>query len=194
MVVQTLIHYVTFSKSTVPAPTISVVKDYTPYNGTKFNITCTVEVDVAVDTGITIDSEWVLPQHVNNSGTISNISKTETKLKQSRTLIFRPLRGEDNGTYTCRARVQPKPDDKNILKVSANETTDVTVQGTGSRGAQSDTHVLSLSLLVQVFQSPLSGLPSAPPLAQGPSNVWVWTSAANRLTISPAWLVSPIVY
>ena len=129
--VQTLIHYVTFSKPTVPAPTISVVKDYTPFNGTKFNITCTVEVDVAVDTPITITSEWVLPQHVNNSGTISNISKTETKkLRQNHTLIFRPLRGEDNGTYTCRARVQPKPDEKNILKVSANETTDVIVQGT----------------------------------------------------------------
>ena len=156
-------------------------------------MTCTVEVNVAVDTDITIHSEWVLPQHVDNSGTMSNISKTETKkLRQIHSLIFRPLRGEDNGTYTCRARVQPKPDDKNILKVSANETTDVTVQGTGSRGAQSDTHVLSLSLLVQVFQSPLSGLPSAPPLAQGPRNVWVWTSA-NRLAQSPAWLASSIV-
>ena len=129
--VQTLIHYVTFSKPTVPAPTISVVKDYTPYNGTKFNMTCTVEVDVAVDTDITIYSEWVLPQHVNNSGTIIyKISKTETKLKQSRTLIFRPLRGEDNGTYTCRGRVQPTRGDKYIMEVSANETTDVIVQGT----------------------------------------------------------------
>ena len=132
MEVQTLIPYVTFSKPTVPAPTITVLKDYTPYNGTKFNMTCTVEVNVAVDTDITIHSEWVLPQHVDNSGTMSNISKTETKkLRQIHSLIFRPLRGEDNGTYTCRARVQPKPDDKNILKVSANETTDVTVQGTG---------------------------------------------------------------
>ena len=131
MVVQTLIHYVTFSKSTVPAPTISVVKDYTPYNGTKFNITCTVEVNVAVDTPITIHSEWVLPQHVDNRGTMSNISKTETKkLRQNHTLIFRPLRGEDNGTYTCRGRVQPTRGDKYIMEVSANETTDVIVQGT----------------------------------------------------------------
>ena len=132
MVVQTLIHYVTFSKSTVPAPTISVVKDYTPYNGTKFNMTCTVEVNVAVNTDITIYSEWVLPQHVNNSGTISNISKTEIKkLRQIHTLIFRPLRGEDNGTYTCRAVIQPMlRDDKYIMGVSANETTDVIVEGT----------------------------------------------------------------
>ena len=131
MEVQTLIHYVTFSKPTVPAPTISVVKDYTPYNGTKFNITCTVEVDVAVDNDITINSEWVLPQHVNNSGTISNILKTETKkLRQNHTLKFRPLRGEDNGTYTCRAVIQPIPDDKYIKGVSANETTDVIVRGT----------------------------------------------------------------
>ena len=133
MVVQTLIHYVTFSKSTVPAPTISVVKDYTPYNGTKFNITCTVEVNVAVDTPITIHSEWMLPQHVDNRGTMSNISKTETeKLRQIHTLIFRPLRGEDNGTYTCRAVIQPmlRDDKKYIMGVSANETTDVIVRGT----------------------------------------------------------------
>ena len=94
-------------------------------------MTCTVEVDTAVDTPITIDSEWVLPQHVDNRGTISTLLTETKKLRQIHSLIFRPLRGVDNGTYTCRARVQPKPDDKNILKVSANETTDVTVQGTG---------------------------------------------------------------
>ncbi|CAI8039195.1 hypothetical protein GBAR_LOCUS21783, partial [Geodia barretti] len=40
----------------IPAPTITVLKDYTPIHGTKFNMTCTVEVDVAVDTPITIHS------------------------------------------------------------------------------------------------------------------------------------------
>ena len=92
-------------------------------------MTCTVEVNVAVDTPITIHSEWVLPQHVDNRGTISNMTKTK-KLRQNHTLIFRPLRGEDNGTYTCRTRVQPTHGDKYIMEVSANETTDVIVQGT----------------------------------------------------------------
>ena len=123
------------TKPTVPAPTITVAKYYTPYNGTKFNMTCTVEVDVvAVNTPITIHSEWVLPQHINNSGTIlSNTSVEETKkLRENRTLMFRPLRGEDGGTYTCRAVIQPEPNDEknNIVGVSANETTDVIVQGT----------------------------------------------------------------
>ena len=119
------------TKPTVPAPTITVPKYYTPYNGTKFNMTCTVEVDVvAVNTPITIHSKWVLPQHINNSGTISNTSVEDTtKLRENRTLMFRPLRGEDGGTYTCRAVIRPVPD-KNIVGVSANETTDVIVQGT----------------------------------------------------------------
>ncbi|CAI8023537.1 Basement membrane-specific heparan sulfate proteoglycan core protein [Geodia barretti] len=80
----------------IPAPTITALNDYTPYNGTKFNMTCTVEVECGC-------------------GYSHHYSQ--------------PLRGEDNGTYTCRGRVQPTRGDKYIMEVSANETTDVIVQG-----------------------------------------------------------------
>ena len=78
-----------------------------PFNGTDFNLTCTVTVDKSVDTEVNISTQWLLPSHKENTGTISNVPERVSQLEQLHYLTFRPLRSEDSGSYRCNATVTP---------------------------------------------------------------------------------------
>ena len=114
---------------TVPPPSFSLSQSHTPYNGTKFSIVCTVTVNSTVDTPITINSTWLLSPEVDNPIYTIPSSDEKYKLKKSTSLVFRPVRGQDSGTYTCSADVQPQTKSKFIIGVSANKTTSIVVQG-----------------------------------------------------------------
>ena len=102
----------------------------TPYNGSEYNLTCTVTVDENVDTEITITSQWMMsPGTDTTDNTISDSSERVGELEQQRNLTFRPLRSEDSGEYTCNATITPEEEGAEfILGSSAEETEDVTVQ------------------------------------------------------------------
>ena len=76
-----------------------------PFNGTEFNLTCTVTVDKSVDTEVNISTQWLLPSDKEN--TISNVPERVSQLEQLHYLTFRPLRSEDSGSYICDATVRP---------------------------------------------------------------------------------------
>ena len=84
-------------------------------------------VNSTVDTPITINSTWLLPPEVDNPIYTIPSSDEKDKLKKSTSLVFRPVRGQDSGTYTSSADVQPLT--KFIIGVSANKTTSIVVQG-----------------------------------------------------------------
>ena len=86
-----------------------------------YGLICTVIVDDNVDTNITISSQWILPNDMDNDEIIS-------ELEQQHTLTFKPLRSEDNGTYTCNISITPDDEDEFIIGTSYNKTRDVIVQ------------------------------------------------------------------
>ena len=97
--------------------------DGPPFNGSVYDIICTVIVDDSVDTNIIISSQWILPNGTVNDEIISNPSE----LEQQHTLTFEPLRSEYNGTYICSISITPD-DDEFIIGTSYDETEDVIVQ------------------------------------------------------------------
>ena len=99
-------HFTSLSLA-VPAPLVMIEEAAVPFNGTEFNLTCTVTVDKSVDTEVNISTQWLLPSDKENTGTISNVSERVSQLEQLHYLTFRPLRSEDSGVYRCDAIVTP---------------------------------------------------------------------------------------
>ena len=97
----------TFLSLAVPAPLVMIEETAVPFNGTEFNLTCTVTVDKSVDTEVNISTQWLLPSDKENTGTISNVSERVSQLEQLHYLTFRPLRSEDSGVYRCNAIFRP---------------------------------------------------------------------------------------
>ena len=91
----------------VPAPFVMIEEAAVPFNGTEFNLTCTVTVDKSVDTEVNISTQWLLPSGKENTGTISNVPERVSQLEQLHYLTFRLLRSEDSGVYRCNAIVRP---------------------------------------------------------------------------------------
>ena len=94
----------TFLSLAVPAPLVTIEEAAIPFNGTEFNLTCTVTVDKSVDTEVNISTQWLLPS--GKEGTISNVSERVSELEQLH-YPFRPLRSEDSGVYRCNAIFRP---------------------------------------------------------------------------------------
>ena len=95
----------TFLSLAVPAPLVMIEETAIPFNGTEFNLTCTVTVDKSVDTEVNISTQWLLPLGKENTGTISNVPERVSELEQLHYLTFRPHRSEDSGVYRCKAIV-----------------------------------------------------------------------------------------
>ena len=97
-----------------------------PFNGSEYVLSCTVSVNSSVDTGISISSQWV-----NSTGMLvsaPNVTNNTEGLQQRTNLTFRPLRSEDDGTYTCNATVTPEQMTDFIVEATATETYSVTVK------------------------------------------------------------------
>ena len=107
------------SLSAVPAPSVVIKEVGMPFNGSEYILSCIVTVDDSVDTAITISSQWQVPGDIND--TISENTETE----QQHNLIFRPLRSQDSGEYTCNTTISPT---EFVLQTTANNTTSVVVK------------------------------------------------------------------
>ena len=79
------------SPSAVPAPSVVIEEVGMPFKGSEYILSCIVTVDDSVDTGITISSQWQVPEdmHISDS-TLSSDIETVGNL-QRHNLIFRPL-------------------------------------------------------------------------------------------------------
>ena len=111
---------------TAPTPTVSIdLSMGMPYYiGTSLNLTCTTELDPAVDTTVPVLSTWTGPagvilssERVSFSGRNSNPS----------VLMFSILYPEDSGTYSCSVTVttpsQPFAGDSQEESASVEFTT-----------------------------------------------------------------------
>ena len=116
--------------STVPPPSVSVTNSSATYAGTNFNLTCTIELNTAVDTPVVVNSTWHGPVVIPTGTRIIASEPTGTGARYQTILMFRPLNTSDSGHYTCEATVSPSPESQFITASTAGSgTLSVTVQG-----------------------------------------------------------------
>ena len=100
-----------------------------PFNGSEYVLSCTVSVDSSVDTDTSISSQWVDSNGMLVSGPyVSSNTEELGDLQQWSNLTFRPLRSEDEGTYTCNTTITPKVMADFIVQASANTTKSTVVK------------------------------------------------------------------
>ena len=120
---------------TVPQPTVSITSNRSGvlYAGTSLTLTCSIQLNPAVDTTVMVTRMWSGPwsQGVSNSSrlTVSNLVERSALLYET-TIQFGPLNTTDSGNYVCEATVTPDPQSQFvIMSTRGNDTHTVTVQG-----------------------------------------------------------------
>ena len=96
--------------STVPPPSVSVTNSSETYAGTNFNLTCTIELNTAVDTPVVVNSTWHGPVVIPTGTRVIASEPTGTGIRYQTILMFRPLNTSDSGNYTCEVTVSPSPE------------------------------------------------------------------------------------
>ena len=113
--------------STVPPPSVSVTNSSFTYAGTNFNLTCTIQLNTAVDTPVVVNSTWHGPVEIPTGTRVTASEPTGTG---ARYLMFRPLNTSDSGHYTCEVTVSPSNESQFITaSTPGNSTLFVTVEG-----------------------------------------------------------------
>ena len=119
---------------TVPQPTVSITPNHTGilYAGTPLTLTCSIQLNPAVDTTVMVTRMWRGPgsQVVSNSWrvTVSNLLKRSTLLYET-TIEFVPLSTIDSGDYECEATVTPDPQSQFvIMSTRGSDTHTIIVQ------------------------------------------------------------------
>ena len=111
----------------VSPPSVSVTNSSGTYAGTNFNLTCTIQLNPAVDIPVVVNSTWRGPVGVPH---VIASAPTGTGARYQTILMFRPLNTSDSGNYTCEATVSPSPESQFISGSAAGrDTLSVTVQG-----------------------------------------------------------------
>ena len=120
---------------TVPQPTVNITSNRTGvlYAGTPLTLTCSIQLNPAVDTTVVVNRMWSGPgsHTVSNSSrvTVSNLAERSAILYES-TIEFSSLSTTDSGNYECEATVTPDPQSQFVNKSRANsDTHSVTVCG-----------------------------------------------------------------
>ena len=120
---------------TVPQPTVNVTPNRTGdlYAGTPLTLTCSIQLNPAVDTGVVVTRMWRGPGSlvVSNTSrvTVSNLLNGSTFLYEM-TIEFIPLSTTDSGNYDCEATVTPDPQSQFIsVSTAGNDTHLLTVKG-----------------------------------------------------------------
>ena len=103
-----------FVTPTVPPPSINVTNSSSTYAGTNFNLTCTIDLNTAVDTTVVVNSTWHGPVMIPTGTRVTASEPTGTGARYQTTLMFRPLNTSDSGNYTCEATVSPSPESQFI--------------------------------------------------------------------------------
>ena len=119
---------------TVSQPTVSITPNRTGvlYAGTSLTLTCSIQLNPAVDTTVMVTRMWSGPgsQGVSNSSrvTVSNLLKRSTFLYKT-TIEFDPLSATDSGNYECEATVTPDPQSQFVnMSTRGSDMHSVTVQ------------------------------------------------------------------
>ena len=124
---------------------MSVTNSSSTYAGTNFNLTCTIELNTAVDTPVVVNSTWHGPV-VIPTGT--RVVASEPTGNGARYLMFRPLNTSDSGHFTCEVTVSPSPESQFITASTAGSgTLSITVQGERTHKVSYHEHCESTSLL-----------------------------------------------
>ena len=120
---------------TVPQPTVSITPNRTGvlYTGTPLTLTCSIQLNPAVDTTVMVTRMWSGPgsQAVSNSShvTVSNLVERSDNLYET-TIEFHPLNTTDHGNYECEANVTADPQSQFVIMSTAgSDTHSVTVHG-----------------------------------------------------------------
>ena len=107
--------------TTVATPVLSVSRDgsVTLRHGDPLNLTCTIELDPAVDINVTV-SGALRGQGIDNlMGTLKHISLRIYEIKKTVT----SLRAARSTVYTCNATVSPGPGNMNVRGSEKNSST-----------------------------------------------------------------------
>ena len=126
------------SLSAVPAPTVTISPvQPQPYNGTYFDLSCTITLDPAVNTAVNVTGTWSKSGIELTTDDTTCITISETRLVTTnpstyQTLLqFEPLgnNSTDGGLYICEATVVPYPDTRFVANTSMREEYELDVQG-----------------------------------------------------------------
>ena len=130
--------YLTLSSlSAVPAPTVTISPvQPQPYNGTYFNLSCTITLDPAVNTAVNVTGTWSKSGNELTTDDTTCITISETRLVTTnpstyQTLLqFEPLGNDstDGGSYICEATVIPS-DAQFVTNTSMRDEYELDVQG-----------------------------------------------------------------
>ena len=114
----------------VPPPSVNVTNSSATYAGTNFNLTCTIELNTAVDTPVVVNSTWHGPLGIPTGTRVIASEPIGTGARYQTTLMFRPLNTSDSGHYTCEATVSPSPESQFIITSRTGRVTlRIDVQG-----------------------------------------------------------------
>ena len=109
---------------------MSVTNSSETYAGTNFTLTCTIELNMAVDTQVVVNRTWRGPLGVPTGTRVVSSAPTGTGGRYQTILMFHPLNTSDSGNYTCEATVSPSPESQFISGSTAGrDTLSVAVQG-----------------------------------------------------------------
>ena len=123
------------SPSAVSAPTVRIRPvQPQPYNGTYFNISCTIILSPNVDTAVNVTGTWFKSgiELTTNDTTCITVSDTQPNPPTYQTLLqFEPLGNNptDGGTYSCEATVIPYPDAQFVTNITVRDQYQLDVQG-----------------------------------------------------------------
>ena len=122
----------------VSAPTVRIRPvQPQPYNGTYFNMSCTIVLSLTVDSGMNVTGTWLKSGVELTTNEITCITVSDTQLVMSnppthQTLLqFEPLGNNptDGGTYSCEATVIPYPDAQFATNITVRDQYQLDVQG-----------------------------------------------------------------
>ena len=107
----------------VPPPSVSVTNSSGTYAGTNFSLTCTIELNTAVDTPVVVNSTWHGPVVIPTGTRVNGSEPIDTAARYQTTLMFCPLNTSDSGHYTCEVTVSPSPESQFITASTAGSGT-----------------------------------------------------------------------
>ena len=130
--------YKCFSLHTVSPPQITITGSPTivPFfnAGIQFNLTCSIQLDPAVDTQVSVTAMWyrsgILLTNESHITVFGTSESTSFQLLYQSRVHFNPLSGEDGGLFSCEAIVEPQtPHTAFVVGTSAVNMQQINISG-----------------------------------------------------------------
>ena len=112
----------------VPQPGVVITLSHTPplCAGTSLTLTCTVTLDPNVNNNERVLTEWNGPRHIAGDRYSVTPAMRESDSSYSSSLVISPLTDQDDGMYTCTAKVTGGA---NVQSATAHGAVTITVMG-----------------------------------------------------------------